>query len=493
MKHARLLTAALLASLLMTASACGDDSAASSKTTDPVDGDTTAAITEDPFIASLPDDLDFGGMEVCIARCTAFSENEKKNEVAPDAELTKGEIVDDAVRLRNTYVEDLLNVNITSPDDELGVWTDFPSTIQPLIMAGDTTYDAYVAATWGLFKSSLNGLLLPLSDIDTLDFGNPWWDSELIEMFSLGSNSTYFAAGAINYYDDYATTALLINTKLCSQNDLELPYQMVLDGKWTIDRFCEYAKAYAADVNGDSVYDENDAYGLICNIGIPYKFTCGAGESFILIDDNGFATLNQSERLFNVVDKLFTNILDRNNNAICVVERKLGYDIGNALFPNGQSLFYVDMVGGIDAMRRKMEDNFGIIPIPKYDEEQENYYSVFDTAYGTAYAIPVTQEAPETIGRVLEVMGFYSQNTIYPAVIEKNILVKGIRDEESGKMLDLIFKNKFYELGQWGSYVYDEMMSMCSGGVNKFASKAASITKRTEKEFAAIAEYYNYD
>ena len=204
-------------------------------------------------------------------------------------------------------------------------------------------------------------------------------------------------------------------------------------------------------------------------------------------------TLNQSERFFNVIDKLFVQLLDRGNNAVCVVERKLGYDIGNALFPQGQSLFYVDQVGGIDAMRKKMEDDFGIVPIPKYDEVQENYYSVFDTAYGTAYAIPTTQEDPDPAGRSLEVMGFYSQDTIYPAVIEKNILVKGIRDEESGKMLDIIFQNKFYELGQWGSFVYEQIMGMALDGSNKFASKIASITKATEKEFAAIADYYDFD
>ena len=453
-------------------------------------GDTTAVVTEDPFLASLPDDLDFGGMEFCIGYTSGF---EDKNEVAPDAELTKGEIVDDAIRLRNIYVEDRLNIRITTSADEMCSWTDLTSFVQPLIMAGDTTYDAFVASAWGLFQSSLNGLLLPMQDIETIDFSNPWWDTELIDMISLGSNSIYAVAGAINYLDDYATVALLINTKLCKQTNLELPYQMVLDGTWTIDRFCEYTKAYSADLNGDGVYDENDAYGLICNMGIPYKFSCGSGESFILIEDDGFVTLNQSERFFNVIDKLFVQLLDRGNNAVCVVERKLGYDIGNALFPQGQSLFYVDQVGGIDAMRKKMEDDFGIVPIPKYDEVQENYYSVFDTAYGTAYAIPTTQEDPDTAGRILEVMGFYSQDTIYPAVIEKNILVKGIRDEESGKMLDIIFQNKFYELGQWGSFVYEQIMGMALDGSNKFASKIASITKATEKEFAAIADYYDFD
>ncbi len=453
-------------------------------------GDTAAVVTEDPFLASLPDDLDFGGMEFCIGYTSGFDD---KNEVAPDAELTKGEIVDDAVRLRNSLTEDRLNIRITTTADKMCSWTEFTSFVQPLIMAGDTTYDAFVVSAWGLFQSALNGLLLPMQDIETIDFSNPWWDSELTDMISLGSNSIYAAAGAINYLDDYATVALLINTKLCNEIELELPYQTVLDGKWTIDRFCEYAKAYSADLNGDGVYDENDAYGLICNKGIPYKFSCGSGESFIRIDDNGFATLNQSERLFDVIDKLFVQLLDRGNNAICVVERKLGYDIGNALFPNGQSLFYVDQVGGIDSMRKKMEDDFGIVPIPKYDEAQENYYSVFDTAYGTAYAMPTTQEDPDTAGRILEVMGFYSQDTIYPAVIEKNILVKGIRDEESGKMLDIIFQNKFYELGQWGSFVYDEMMGMAERGVNNFASKSASIAKRTEKEFAAIADYYDFD
>ena len=453
-------------------------------------GDTAAVVTEDPFLASLPDDLDFGGMEFCIGRSTTRSDS---NECTPDAELTKGEIVDDAVRLRNSYVEDRLNISITSPADDICGWTEFTSYIQPLIMAGDTTFDVFCANTYGLFQSSLNGLLLPMQDIETLDLGNPWWDTELISMSSFGSNTVYFASGAINYFDDYASSALLVNTKLCRENNLELPYQAVLDGKWTLDMFSEYCKSYSADLNGDGVYDEADAYGLICNMGIMSCFCSGSGTQIVVVADDGSVSINQEERIFNVFDKLFEDIIDPGNNAVCVVERKLGYDVGNALFPQGQSLFYVDMVSGIDAMRRKMEDDFGIVPIPKFDEAQTAYYSSYDTAHGTAYAIPTTQEEPDTVGYILDVMGFYSEDTIYPAVIEKNILVKGIRDEESAEMLDIIFHSKFYELGQWGSFVYDELMGMCKTGTNKYASKSATIQKRTQKEFASIADYYDFD
>ena len=60
-------------------------------------------------------------------------------------------------------------------------------------------------------------------------------------------------------------------------------------------------------------------------------------------------------------------------------------------------------------------------------------------------------------------------------------------------MLDIIFHSKFYELGQWGSFVYDELMGMCKTGTNKYASKSATIQKRTQKEFGAIADYYDFD
>jgi hypothetical protein len=139
-----------------------------------------------------------------------------------------------------------------------------------------------------------------------------------------------------------------------------------------------------------------------------------------------------------------------------------------------------------------MEQDFGVLPYPKYTEEQEHYYSSYNTVWGTSYGIPVTNMELDRTGWILEVMGYYSTDTIYPATIEKNILTKTVRDEESADMLNLLFNNKFYELGQWGTSVYGNLCTMAQTGNNNFASSMKVISKVNAKEFGEVKNYYNF-
>ena len=67
-----------------------------------------------------------------------------------------------------------------------------------------------------------------------------------------------------------------------------------------------------------------------------------------------------------------------------------------------------------------------------------------------------------------------------------------MRDEESADMLNILFDNKFYELGQWGTSVYGNLCSMASTGNNNFASSMKVISKVNAKEFGEVKNYYNF-
>lgn len=41
-----------------------------------------------------------------------------------------------------------------------------------------------------------------------------------------------------------------------------LIYMLVTDGQWTFDKYIEVVNMVGKDLNGDSVYDQNDIYGL---------------------------------------------------------------------------------------------------------------------------------------------------------------------------------------------------------------------------------------
>jgi hypothetical protein len=105
------------------------------------------------------------------------------------------------------------------------------------------------------------------------------------------------------------------------------------------------------------------------------------------------------------------------------------------------------------------------------------------------FEIKITDIVPDfSIGWLMEGQVFL----INTAVIEKNVLTKATRDDESAEMLKIIFDSKFFELGQWGSSVYGAVCGQVSTGKNTYASELEKVRTKTETEFAAVKEYYKF-
>jgi hypothetical protein len=99
-----------------------------------------------------------------------------------------------------------------------------------------------------------------------------------------------------------------------------------------------------------------------------------------------------------------------------------------------------------------MEDDYGMIPIPKYDEAQKDYYSWMGIAAPSAM-IPKSNENPERTGLVLDAMSAVSSTVLMDAYYEVTVRRKASRDEESTEMLELMRKNRVFDLASvynWG-------------------------------------------
>jgi hypothetical protein len=96
---------------------------------------------------------------------------------------------------------------------------------------------------------------------------------------------------------------------------------------------------------------------------------------------------------------------------------------------------------------RGMEANFGILPLPKFDEEQASYHSVVNSYTGTLLGIPKSVVETEMISIVLEALAAESRYTLQPAYYDIALTRKYMRDEESEEMLDIIFNSRVYYVG----------------------------------------------
>lgn len=63
----------------------------------------------------------------------------------------------------------------------------------------------------------------------------------------------FFTTGEITVSDNDAAFVILFNKELHEAYNLEDPYQLVYDGKWTMDKFAELCKTVTEDLNQDGL------------------------------------------------------------------------------------------------------------------------------------------------------------------------------------------------------------------------------------------------
>ena len=143
---------------------------------------------------------------------------------------------------------------------------------------------------------------------------------------------------------------------------------------------------------------------------------------------------------------------------ICPTTQDVRHElIPDTLFESGQALFNVGGLPHTIEQLRSMEDEFGILPLPKADEAQAEYHT---TAYGGVLsALPKTvpEERFEAIGLILEAMTRDTYTEIVPLYKEILLKTKYSRDAESSEMLDIIFSTIQFDPGivLWCSSISD--------------------------------------
>jgi len=456
----------ILASMLLSMAACGD-------TDTPITGDTAATpdpeTTAEEVLTFLPEGIDYGGEEYVILDGQASSFNDGESEVTYKLDdIETGDIIAEAVYERTRLAEETLNIRIVN---EQVFWDQLGSTISKSVSAGDSSFEAIIGRLSQLSMIVPNGCLLDLNAIETLNLTNEWWDPQVNTSMTVGGKQC-IASGSINYYDDYSITGMAFNKKLFAMYDIAEPYDLVREGKWTFEAFYEIVNNAAQDINGDSQMDENDFFGYVCNAGMMSSMMIAFEEEMTISDGAGGYTLNNGA---SIIDKA-THYADLmlNNDSVIVEERKLGYDKGDLLFPNGQALMTQMLIGSVVGFRQSMTDDFGVLPFPKYDESQANYHNMISQHWASSVSVPATCKDLEKVGYVLDTLGYFSPATITEAVIEKNVMTKSTRDDDSADMLRLMFASKAFDTSivfDWGVY-----------------SIWCDITLKTEPQIASMLE-----
>lgn len=389
-------------------------------------------------------------------------------------EEATGEVLNDAIYQRNLSTEELLNITV-SPVWSTGDTSGITTQLNNEVLAGSTGYDTVLNRMDFLGTSMQNGNLLNIKNISSIDTDDLWWDKNIVDAFTLFGSKLYFISGDINIFDDFAVEVIYFNKRICDDNALAYPYADVLEGTWTIDKFYEMAKTVELDMNGDGKLDiANDVVGHTEQNDHIRHWIYALGEKSIDINADGSLELMiTTERQVSVIDKLYQ----------VMVESAMTYTATPDNFLTGCSLFQGDMLGAINKFR-DMEDAFGVIPMPKYDENQESYGEYVSNGWTTAYGIPMTNQNPEQTGIILDTLCGYSTDTLRVALYDVLFSAKLVRDTESVEMLDIIFASKSYDWAvdfSWGSNFATIYNNVYNNKTNNYVSDAAKSQKAIVK------------
>ena len=132
----------------------------------------------------------------------------------------------------------------------------------------------------------------------------------------------------------------------------------------------------------------------------------------------------------------------------------------------------------------------GMLPIPKMYADQDRYYHSVSPSKTSALAIPRTVQNVEDLGLVIEAIAAMSKNIVTPEYYDRTLKLQATRDDDSGRMLDIIFASRVYDLANiynWGNAV-SAFYYADSNFVSRFENISGSVQNAMENTVEGLLE-----
>ena len=452
-------------------------------------GDDANAPEEESFDPGLPD-ADYGGSEFRIlnlnqeAMWWAIVDLDMDiDSITAVGTALNDPVVNEAIYTRNRNIEEKYNFVIKETqvsDSQLN------TLIRNSVNAGLDDYDLVSPSTNAGPSLATNGFLMDLNRIPHLNFTKPWWNNSVSHYFSMNGR-LFFTCSDFTLSDKDNVAIIMYNKKLAEDlgiDGAETLYNITEQGNWTFDKFVELCRAAPADLNGDGVIKgPEDRYGLSCCGWLYTYLLAGFGETVIKKNADDLPYIAGKSERFAIAYATMVDFLFQRD----VVVREFT-DTPNIrteeMFVNDKALFCAQVLACV-RLYKNMGSDFALLPFPKLDDAQDNYYT--PALWSSCLAILTTNSDADKTGLILEALSAESRRVAIPAYYEISIGTKYLRDEISVKMLDIILENRIYDINQsmynWGNF---------SGAFDTAASKGdpnfASLLEKHEDKIEAAMQ-----
>ncbi len=439
----RVISVLLLSAMMLSAVACGGTGNGETSTTTTASGaqqtsGSDTAVT-DPVETQDPNTVPNIADEKYTGRTFLLADDiEGQTKYTSDSVFNheiSGDVYEDAVYTRTVQIEELFDIKLETVKVS-------SSAFATTVLSGTDEYALHTATLSNMQSIVNKKCVYNLYDIPELQLEKLWWDQNAQEKCSFDGKLYYtFSDFVITGVDN--SRATYFNKTLYEQLTFEEDiYQLVREGKWTIDKMAEMAKKAVSDINGDGKITNDDQLGIVGgNVTFYEAMLTSCDAELVKMGDDGlpyFFWLDETDAFVEV----YQGLLDRFYNKDYFLKESTEWDT----FKKDRTLFATAVLAY--AVKLRAEDiEFGILPVAKWDEAQENYLNV--SPNGHALMIPVTVQDTEFVGNVLEALSYYSskyysEDAAMPAYFEKALTYKSTRDDESAESLQIIHDNISY-------------------------------------------------
>ncbi len=437
----RIFSTALATLMLLSAAltGCSGDNTTIDTTADttavPPTPETTAAPTTADILGFEKEDNGGETFTILTSTFNAYEFN---------VEAQTGDIVNDAIFKKDRMAEEYLGINIELIH-ESGVWANrntFNGKVTQAVNSGDDTYDLVNNAVVCSIPLGQQGMLVNIDDLPHTNFDQPWYIKDMVENYGIGGKLYGIISDhSLSLYKDLS--AIFFNADIWSEEKPHVDlYDLVRKGEWTLDKFLELTSDMARDLNGDTVIDtDNDRYAYFSEAVPAGTWITAMGVDFIDIHDDGTYTFHGLTERF---ESSYTKLIDAFRNVP-------GYKSHNSeaktpgqfppreTFAEGRVAMMTNFINATEYIR-DMDDDYGIVPIPKYDEKQENYISQVGTSV-SAFYVPQNQMDLDLVSKFIECEAYFGYTEVSPVYYEVALKTKYADDPNMAEMLDIIREN----------------------------------------------------
>ncbi len=490
------LMSVLLAALMLSSSfamfACGEsevnsETEAAQNATTPTAGENAETVVEEELTdyekrQLIPDNLPeakYDGAEFRVMTRETYAGWQYSTEIA--VEELNGDACNDAVYNRNVAIEERFDVKISVTED-----ANPQSSVQTFVTAGTPDYHLVSFFDYQAYTPINAGVLMNWLESSYTDLEQPWHNSAANEGATV-NNILYAICSDLSITSMTYTHAIFGNTDLLldygySADDM---YSMVREGTWTIDKLIEMTTEMYIDKNGNGNADSADVYGFGYQITNPGDVWLTAfGEKVCTVNGADIELSFMNDKTVSILEKLlewhynnpgFTKLTTQYDEETYFLEEKL------VMAPMRFATAYNTL--------REMDAVYTMLPFPKWDENQEGYYTNADDKF-SVFGLPLTS-APEIdfVSTIFEAMCAESYKKVYPAYYDQALKGKYSSDATTAEMVELIMAGRAFDFSfQFGESCFQRLPYMIRDHLVNNDPNLSSAYKKIEKALSKSME-----